>query len=61
MPEQACRSCHLLVAGNICPDCKRSALSRDWVGELVVIDPDKSALAKRLNITKSGRFALRVR
>ncbi|UCH38046.1 MAG: DNA-directed RNA polymerase, subunit E'' [Candidatus Bathyarchaeota archaeon] len=61
MPEQACRTCHLLTTGKICPNCKKANLSRDWVGELVVVDPENSALAKRLNISKPGRFALRVR
>lgn len=61
MSEKACRSCRLLTTADICPNCKRTGLSREWVGELVVIDPEKSELAKRMGVNKPGRYALRVR
>ena len=61
MVEHACRTCHLLTTANICPNCKRTGLSNDWAGELIVIEPGKSALAKKMGATKKGRYALRVR
>lgn len=61
MVEQACRSCHMLTSANICPNCKRSGLSRDWAGELIVVDPERSQLAKRIGAKKPGKYALRVR
>ncbi len=61
MSEKACRNCRYLTTADICPNCKRTGLSREWVGELVVVDPDKSELAKKMGITKPGRYALRVR
>jgi len=61
MVEQACRRCRLLITANVCPNCKRSELSRDWVGELIVVDRDRSSLAKKIGIKKPGRYALRVR
>ena len=61
MVERACRNCRLLTTANVCPNCKESGLSRDWIGELIVLKPEKSLLAKSIGITKPGKYALRVR
>lgn len=61
MSEKACRNCHAIVNGNVCPICKSSSLSDDWSGYVIVIDPKNSAIAKRLNIDQPGRYALKVR
>jgi len=61
MVEQACKNCGLLVTSSICPNCNKSALSGDWIGELIVLEPKKSVLAKRIEAKKQGRYALRVR
>jgi RNA polymerase subunit RPABC4/transcription elongation factor Spt4 len=31
----------------------------NWKGRLIVINPDKSEIAKKVNITKSGEYGLR--
>jgi DNA-directed RNA polymerase subunit E" len=36
-------------------------LSKDWQGYVVIVDPEKSDIAQRLNITKAGTYALKVR
>ncbi len=36
-------------------------LSDDWTGYVIVLDPNDSEIAKRLNINKPGKYALRVR
>jgi len=61
MVEQACKTCRLLTTSNICPNCKKSGLSSDWAGELIVIEPEGSVLAFRIGAKKQGRYALRVR
>jgi RNA polymerase subunit RPABC4/transcription elongation factor Spt4 len=35
--------------------------SDDWIGEVIIFDPSTSRIAKVMNITKPGRYALRVR
>jgi DNA-directed RNA polymerase subunit E" len=35
--------------------------STNWSGLLIIIDPEKSEIAKELNITLPGEYALRVR
>ena len=61
MSEKACRNCHAIVKGNVCPICKGSSLSDDWSGYVIVLDPPNSAIAKRLNIDQPGKYALKVR
>jgi DNA-directed RNA polymerase subunit E" len=36
-------------------------LSDDWSGLIVIIDPAASEVAKKMGITKAGRYAIRVR
>ena len=58
--EKACPKCHLVAYEDICPLCNYK-MSSDWNGMIVVLDPDESDLAKELNITIPGRYALKVR
>lgn len=57
---KACRDCHRLVDGNLCPICKASHLTDDWSGIVIIIDLN-SELAQKLNITHPGKYALKVR
>jgi DNA-directed RNA polymerase subunit E" len=59
--EKACRNCRFMTEGATCPSCGGTNLSSDWSGYFIVRDPETSELAKRLNITKPGRYALKVR
>ncbi len=61
MSERACRNCRLIITTNMCPECKSTNVSEDWVGEAIIIDPQNSFIAKSMGITKPGRYALRVR
>ena len=56
----ACRKCKSLASGKICPSCNSNDLSKDWSGLIIILEPEKSEVAKSLGILKSGRYALRV-
>jgi DNA-directed RNA polymerase subunit E" len=58
---KACRECHSLVEGEVCPTCQSSSLSDDWSGYIVIVDPVKSDIARIMNIKRPGKFALKVR
>lgn len=61
MPKlKACRSCKALTENDECPLCGSKDLTVNWEGVVVIIDPTRSALAKKLGITRSGIYALRV-
>ncbi|MBS7643357.1 DNA-directed RNA polymerase, subunit E'' [Candidatus Bathyarchaeota archaeon] len=61
MSEKACRNCHTLTVGSICPNCKTATLSDDWTGIAIILDSEESQIAKKLNLKKPGRYALKVR
>ncbi len=58
--EKACKKCHRIIKGDICPVCKSTELTANWKGYILVIDPEKSEVAKNFNITTPGKYALRV-
>ncbi|MDN7012644.1 DNA-directed RNA polymerase, subunit E'' [Methanoculleus sp. FWC-SCC3] len=58
---KVCRECHRVVEGESCVICGTANLSEDWAGYVVIIDPERSEIAKKMNITMAGRYALKVR
>lgn len=61
MKLKACRDCNFITESSTCLNCGGTSLSDDWAGYVVVLDPDNSEIAKKLNITKPGKYALKVR
>ncbi|MDO5826601.1 MAG: DNA-directed RNA polymerase subunit E'' [Methanosphaera sp. rholeuAM130] len=60
MAEKACPRCKIISFEDECPLCGYKT-SNNWNGLIVILDPDNSGLAKELNITVPGRYALRVK
>ncbi|MEE9509995.1 MAG: transcription elongation factor subunit Spt4 [Candidatus Bathyarchaeia archaeon] len=61
MKEKACKNCKLIIADNLCPECKTMSASDDWIGEVIIFDSNTSKIAKTMTLEKPGRYALRVR
>lgn len=61
MNEYACKKCHRVLSKKNCPNCQNVDTSKNWKGLTVILDPDKSLIAKSLKIDSVGMFALRVR
>ncbi len=61
MTEKACRECHIITTGSLCPRCKTATLSDDFSGLVIIIDPEESEIATAMGIKEKGRYALRVR
>ena len=61
MPDYICRTCHRILETRSCPKCGSDAISTEWSGYVLIIDAEKSEIAKRLNITAPGKYALKVR
>lgn len=59
--EKACRNCRMVVLeGTECPNCGGTAFTTFWRGYVVILDPEKSEIAKKMGISKKGKFALRL-
>jgi DNA-directed RNA polymerase, subunit E'''' len=62
MAEKVCRKCmRLIVNSETCEICESADLAEEWTGLVVVIDPMKSEIAKRMNIDLADKYALKVR
>ncbi len=59
--EKACRICRVIIAqGEVCPICGASNLTTKWNGYVIVLDSEKSELAKRLGLKVNGTYALNI-
>ncbi len=61
MKEKACKNCRFISNGSVCPNCKSSNLSDDWTGLVIVLDAERSEIAKKMRVKSPGRYAVRVR
>jgi DNA-directed RNA polymerase subunit E" len=61
MSEQVCRECHRVVSGQTCPICNSSNMSNDWSGMVIIIDPERSEIAKKIDVKLPDKYALKVR
>ncbi len=63
MAENVCKECHRLIKDKdqVCRACNSTSLTSDWSGYVVIIDPMKSQIAKRLGVKLAGAYALKVR
>ena len=60
MPR-ACRTCKIITDENVCPICKGTELSDDYSGLLIVLGPENSLLAEKLEAKEAGSYALKIR
>lgn len=59
MVEKACRNCRLIMSqGDTCPICGQSNLTSKWTGYVVVLNVEKSEMAKKLGLKINGSYAL---
>lgn len=56
---QVCRNCRRFTTSKVCPVCKSTNLSTSWKGSVVILDAS-SEVAKALNISEPGKYALYV-
>ena len=61
MVEKACRNCKLIVSNSdTCPICKSTDLTTSWKGYVIILDPEKSEIAKKLDAKIPGKYAIRL-
>ena len=58
--QRARRNCNFISDLNKCPRCGGET-SKEWQGYLIVVDPERSEIARKMGIKASGRYALRVK
>ncbi len=56
--RKACKKCRFITTESICPVCKSEELSNRFSGVVIIFDPSNSDIAKKLEITQKGEYAL---
>jgi len=58
MTELACKKCKYIGSSGVCKVCGSTDFSKTWYGYVIIIDPEKSEIAKKMGIKYAGRYAL---
>jgi len=59
---KACKICSTIYEGtDKCPKCESKEGTEGFKGRIVVLDPEKSELAQKLNLKDKGNFAIKTR
>ncbi|MEK6824115.1 MAG: transcription elongation factor subunit Spt4 [Nanoarchaeota archaeon] len=63
MPKQkACKICNTIFEqGEKCPKCESKEITESFKGRIVVLDPEKSEIAQKINLKEKGNFAIKTR
>lgn len=62
MPKsKACKVCKKIYEGDQCPKCESKESIEGFKGRTVITNPEKSEIAKKLNIKEKGEYAIKVR
>lgn len=63
MPKQkACKICNAIYeTGDKCPKCGAKESTESFKGRAIILNPEKSEIAKKLNIKEKGNFAIKTR
>ncbi len=59
--QKACKICKKIYEGEKCPRCESRESTESFKGRIVVVNPEKSEIAQKLNIKEKGNFAIKVR
>lgn len=62
MPKQkACKICNKIFTTEKCPNCDAKEPTETIKGRIYILDPEKSEIAKKLNLKGKGNFAIKTR
>ena len=59
--QKACKICNSIYDGEKCPSCGSKEFTESFKGKIIVFDPEKSEIAKKLKIKNKGNFAIKTR
>ncbi len=59
---KACKLCNTIVEmGDKCTNCGSKELTESFKGRAVILNPEKSEVAKKLSLKQGGNFAIKTR
>jgi len=61
MKPRACKVCNRIFEGDKCPKCGSKEFTDSFKGKTIILNPEKSEVAKKLNIKEKGTYAIKTR
>jgi DNA-directed RNA polymerase subunit E" len=62
MEGKVCKLCRIIILhGDKCPLCGSTELTTKWSNYAIILNADKSDLAKKLNIKVNSTFAITIK
>lgn len=61
MAKKVCKKCKIFVDKDVCPICNGNQFTTTWNGRITILNPEKSEIAKKLEIKKEGEYAIKIR
>ena len=59
--KKVCRECKMFVEKDKCPNDNNTKFTDNWKGRIIIIDANKSEIAKKVGITVKGEYAIKIR
>ena len=59
--KKVCKKCKLFVSGEKCPACGSDQFSNNWQGRVIVLDANKSEVAKKMGVKVKGEYTIKYR
>ncbi|MFT4313215.1 MAG: transcription elongation factor subunit Spt4 [Candidatus Woesearchaeota archaeon] len=59
--KQAGKLTKVLTTDDVSPLDPKEPLTTSWFGRIIITDVSKSEIAEKLNITRNGEYAIKVR
>ena len=60
--QKACKICNTIFeVGEKCPKCGSKEYTDSFKGRIVLLNPEKSEIAKNINLKEKGNFAIKTR
>lgn len=61
MKQKICRTCKLIVTGDLCPICKKSSFSTSGNGLITFLNITKSKIAQNMKVEHNGDYVIKVK
>lgn len=59
---KACKNCRYIVySEKVCPKCNSSELSDKFSGMVIILDAERSEVAKISGLTTNGNYAVKIK
>jgi len=59
--KKVCKKCKIFVEdSDKCPICQSNQLTDSWKGKVIILNPEESEIAKKLNIKQKGTYAIKL-